>query len=115
MVQHANRKRVIKLPRQRQSIDVRLNDVRVRQRTRCRKRRFNCTAEIDPDDVFRAPTSRELRMTSLAAAAFEHHFTAKEFRGDRCDPAEKLFRVTRIFLSEMLPLPTETRRRRALV
>ena len=57
----------------------------------------------------------ELRVTSLAAAPFEHNFVAEELRRHGRDPAEKLFRVSLVFLCEVLPLPAEARGRGALV
>ena len=115
MMQHAHRKRVVELARQRQPVNVGLNDVRVWQRTRGGKRRFDRRAEIDPDHISRAPTRGELRVTSFAAPAFKHHLVAEKFGRDRRDPTEKLFGVARVFLREVLPLPTETRSRRAFV
>ena len=54
-------------------------------------------------------------MTTLAAAAFEHDLATKKLRRDGRDPAEKLLRVTRVFLREVLPLPTEVVGGRLLV
>ena len=54
-------------------------------------------------------------MTSFAATAFEHDLVAEKFGRNGRDPAEKLFGVTLVFLCEVLPLPTETRSRSALV
>src|SRR5689334_8786192 len=114
-MQNPDGERVIKLARERQTIDVRLNDVRVWQRTRRSKRCLDRRAEIDADYVLRAPTRGELRVASLAATAFEHDLIAKKFRRDRRNPTEKLFGVARVFLREVLPLPTEPRGRRAFV
>src|SRR5687768_4299510 len=107
MMQHANRERVIKLSRQRQPVDVGLNDVHVWQRTRRGKCSFNCAAEIYPDYVSRAPTRGELRVPALAATSLEHHLVAKKLGRYRRDPAEKLLSVTLIFVREMLPLPAK--------
>src|SRR5687768_13618043 len=106
-MQHADRERIVKLSRERESINVGLNDVRVWQRTRRGKRSLHRYTEIDPDDVLRAPTRRELRVTSLAATTFKHDFVAKKLRRDRGDPTQKLTSVARVFLREVLPLPTK--------
>ncbi len=86
MMQDADRKRVIKRARQRQMVDVGLNNVRIRQVARGFKRRLDRRAEIDADNVARAPLRGELRVTSLAAAAFEHDLVAKKLRLHRRDP-----------------------------
>src|ERR1043166_7123125 len=88
-------------------INVRLNDVCVRQRTRRRKRRLNCDTKIDADNLACSPTRRKQRVTPFAATTFEHYFVAKKLRRHGRYPAQKLFRVTLIFLREMLPLPTK--------
>src|SRR5689334_3662871 len=85
------------------------------QRTRRGKRCVDRYTEIDADYVLRAPTRGELRVPAFPATTFEHDLVAKKFRRDRRDPTEKLFGVTRIFLREVLPLPTEPRGRRAFV
>ena len=115
MVQHANRERVIKLPRERQPIDISLNDVRVWQRARRCEGSLNGRAEVDTDNFLRSPARGKLRVTALAATAFKHHLVAKKLRRYRRDPTEKLFSVTRVVLGEVLPLPTEVRRRRLLI
>src|SRR3982750_2306659 len=48
-------------------------------------------------------------MTSLAASSFKNDFAGEEFRTYRCNPTQKLLRITLVGLSEMGPLPTELR------
>src|ERR1043166_1763438 len=96
-------------------INVRLNDVCVRQRTRRRKRRLNCHTKIDADNLACSPTRRKQRVTPFAATTFEHYFVAKKLRRHGRYPAQKQFRVTLIFLREMLPLPTNPFGSRAFV
>jgi hypothetical protein len=54
-------------------------------------------------------------MSAFTAAALEHDLVAKELRRHRRNPTEELFRVSFVFLGEVLPLPTETRGCRTLV
>src|SRR5689334_21078938 len=107
MMQDAYRKRVIKLARQRQMIDVGLDNVRVRQAAGGVKRRLYRRAEIDADDVASTPLRSELRVTSFAAPALEHNLVAEKLRCDGRDPTEKLFGVALVDVGEMLPLPTK--------
>src|SRR5215203_5078816 len=107
MMQDADRKRVVKLLRERQVKNVSLNDVNIRQRTRGSKRRFHSYAEIDTDNLARTPARGQLRMPPLAATAFEHHFVAKKLRLHGRDPADQLFRVAFVFVREVLPLPAK--------
>src|SRR5689334_9723775 len=93
VVQDADRKGVIKFPRQREMVYVRLDDVRVWQRTCGGEGSIDGAAEIDADHLACSPTCGELRVASLAATAFEHHLVAEELRRHGCDPAEKLFCV----------------------
>src|SRR6185369_4137424 len=72
-------------------------------------------AQIDADHIACSPTRGELRVTAFAATAFQHDLVAKKFGRNGRDPAEKLFGVAFVFLCEVLPLPTETRGRCALV
>ena len=107
MVQHADRERIVKLARERQLINVRLNDVRIFQMARGGKSSFHRVAQIDADYFARAPTRGELRVTALSAAAFQHDLVLEKLGTDRRDPAEKLIRVELVALREVLPLPTE--------
>src|SRR5215216_110220 len=115
MVQNADGERVIKLSRQRKVVYVCLNDVCVGQRTRGGECRLHRGAEIDSDHVACSPACGELRVTPLPAASFEHNLVAKKLRRDGRDPAEKLFRISLVFLCEVLPLPAEARSRSTLI
>ena len=114
-MQYANRKRVIKLARQGQTIDVGLNHVRVWQRTRRSVGSLNRFTQIDANNFTRAPPRRELRVTSLSAPAFKHDLVAEKLRRNRRNPTQKLLGVPFVFLGEVPPLPTEIFRRRLLV
>jgi hypothetical protein len=96
-------------------IDVGLDDVRIRQRTRSGKRRLHGFAQIDADHFTRAPFRGELRVTSFAAPAFEHDLVAKKLRRDRRDPTEKLLGVRVVDVVKCSPLPTEVLSSRLLV
>ena len=107
MVQHADRECVIKDSRERQVVDISLDNVRVRQFARRGERSLNRVAKIDADDISGAKPRSQLRMSSLPATAFKHDFVFEEFSGDRSNPREKLLLVAGLELVEMLPLPTE--------
>src|SRR5689334_9046427 len=115
VMQYTNGKSIVELARERQVINIGLDDVRVGQRSRSDKGCFDRDAEIDTNHVACAPACGELGVPAFAATAFEHDLVAEEFRRHRRDPTEKLFRVAFVFLCEVLPLPTETGGGRALV
>src|SRR5687768_17272603 len=115
MMKHTNRKRVVELARQRQPVNVCLNDVRVGKRTRGHIRRLHRLAYIDTYNFTRAPLRGKLRVTPFAATAFEHNLVAEKLRRNGSDPAEELFRVALVCLSKVLPLPTEVLSGRLLV
>ncbi len=106
-MKNANRESVIENFFQRQFVNVRLNDVRVRQMPRALKSRLDRRAQIYSDHFTRAPSRCQSRMPRFAAAAFENDFIFEEFRLDGFQPAQKLLVVFFIFLSEMRPLPAE--------
>src|SRR5262245_61988836 len=94
---------------------VGLNNVRVWQGTRGRKRRLNRNTQIDADNLTRAPTCREHRVTPFTTTAFKHDLVTKKLGRNRRDPTEELFGVTLVFLGEVLPLPAKTFGRLAFV
>src|ERR1044072_6779575 len=114
-MQDANRKGVVKLPREWEMVYVSLDNVRVRQRTCSSEGCFNRGAEIDTNHVSCSPACGELRVATLATASFEHDFVAKKLRRHGRDPREKLFRVSLILLGEVLPLPAKPRGGGALI
>src|ERR1043165_10274707 len=87
VMQHADRESVIENRLERQLINIRLHDMRVRERACRRKRRLDRRAQINTDDIACAPAGGQLCMTALAAAAFENYFAAKKFRAHGRDPA----------------------------
>src|SRR6266403_5397331 len=109
MMEHTDRKCVIKDSRERQVIDVCLDDVRIRQFASRGKGSFHRVAKIDTDYVSRPKLRRQLRMPSLSTTAFEHNFVFEEFSGDWSYPGKKLILVTFLKLIEVLPLPTKFR------
>ena len=68
---------------------------------------FNCRAQVDADHLTCSPLRGQLRMTSLATPAFEHHLIFEKRRPDWGYPTKKLLVIFIIGLSEMLPLPAE--------
>ena len=91
-------------------IDISLNNVCVRQRSRSRERSLDSGTQVDTDDVASAPASRELRVPAFTATSFEDNLVAKKLGSDGCDPTEILFRVLRVLMCEVLPLPAKVRR-----
>jgi hypothetical protein len=83
--------------------------------TRRGKSRLDCRAQIDADDFACAPARSQLRMATLAAAAFEHHLVLKKRGLDRRNPSQKLLFVLLVLLCEVLPLPAEVGGGRGLV
>src|SRR6266536_6656243 len=106
-MQHPDRKRVIKHARERQVIDVCLDDVRVRQFPRRGKGSLIRITKIDTDDISRAKLGGQLCMSSLPTTALEHNLVFEEFADDRSNPGEKLVLVAFLELIEVLPLPTK--------
>src|ERR1700738_1865012 len=113
-MQNADRKRVIKGTRERQIVNIGLDDVRIRKTTSCRERSFNGRAEVNPNHLTRSPLGGQLSMTPFAATTFEYDLIFEEIRRDRSDPAQKLLFILLISLSEVRPLPAEPRSRRGL-
>src|SRR5258708_1583232 len=107
MVQHPDRECVIKDSRERQVVDISLDDMCVRQFAGRGERSLNRVAKIDADDISGAKPRGQLRMSPLPTTAFEHDFVFEEFSGDRSNPGEKLVLVACLGLLEVLPLPTE--------
>ena len=66
MVNNPDGKGVVKDARQRWMAKVGLHDVHVFRRPRRRERRFNRVAQINSDDVARAPTRRQECEATLA-------------------------------------------------
>ena len=82
-MQHANGKRIVKRARKGQMIDIGLDHVGVFQFACCRERRLDRRAEIDANNLARAPTRGQLRVPAFAATALQHDFVFEEFAGDR--------------------------------
>src|SRR5215207_138191 len=96
-------------------INVSLHDVSIVQRTCRGEGCFNCHAQIDADNLTRAPARSELRVPAFATASFEYDLVLEKLGRYRRDPTKKLFGVFFIFLCEVLPLPPKARGRCALV
>src|SRR5882724_4870237 len=107
MVQHSDRECVIKDSRERQVVDISLDNMRVRQFAGRGKRSLNRVAKIDADDISGAKPRGQLRMSPLPTTAFEHDFVFEEFSGDRSNPGEELVLVACFRLGKVLPLPAE--------
>src|SRR5258706_14488217 len=72
VMQHTDGKRVIKRASKRQTVDVRLNDMRVRQIASSREGSFYRHAQVNSDHFTRSPLRGQSGMKSLTTAAFEH-------------------------------------------
>src|SRR5215213_1413269 len=89
-------------------INISLHDVSIVQRTcRC-EGCFDCHAQIDADNLTRAPARSKLRVPAFATASFEHDLVSEKLGRYGRDPTKKLFGVFFIFLCEVLPLPAKT-------
>ena len=106
-MQHPNRESVVKLSRERETINVSLNYVYVRQRASGAKCCLDSDAQIDANNFPRSPTCGQLSVTTLTTPSFEHNLVAKELRRYRRDPTQELLRVFFIRLGKVLPLPAE--------
>src|SRR5947209_13355107 len=114
-MKHANGECVIEGAPQWKIVKVCLNHVRVLEFARGGESRFDASAKINSYDVACAPSSGQLRVSPFAAAAFEHDLVAEEFRRDGCYPAKELFRILRVSLRKVRPLPAEILRGRGLL
>src|SRR5687767_4949183 len=72
-----------------------------------RKRRFDCIAQVNANNIARSPLRREQSVPSLTAATFQHHFVFKKILAHRSEPAEHLLLVSWVDLSKVLPLPAK--------
>ena len=88
-MKHADAERVIKDSFHWEMIKIRLHNVQICGPACCCERRFDCVTQINADNIARAPTRCEPRVTPLATTAFKDQLVFEEIRLNRLQPAEQ--------------------------
>ena len=72
--------------RERQIVNVCLNDVGIRHIDRGRVSRLHCSTEINTNNISSAPLCDELSVSTFSTTSFEYNFVVKKLRRDRLKP-----------------------------